>query len=353
MILMTKIQLQNAADAAALAGASAFLDGGGQAEARARAIAVAGENVAWQDGLDPVVISNADVTFPTATRCRVRTHRTRATGDALRTFFISVLDPGSDRLAEANAVAEAEVMDICSASCFKPWSPVDRWDDTDGDNEYDYHEPYTDSNNNGQYDLGEPFTDQNANAAWDPDEPYDPYVTGYHAPEDIGLRITLKLGDPHDTIVSGHFYAIELDGDPSGGASEYRNCIREPCCWPYEIGLGDSLLVKPGNMVGPTRQGTQDLIDQDPSAYWDNASQSVQGSVYGTSPRAVKIALFDPRYTPKSGRNWVTVSNLGAFFVESVRAGDVTGVYMGLTTQGEPCAGPGDPTFLVGLRLVE
>jgi hypothetical protein len=354
MIVMTKIQLQNAADAAALAGASALLDGGTQAAARTRAIAVAGQNVAWRDGLDPVIITEGDVTFPTATRVRVRTHRTQATGDALRTFFIRALDPGADLRADASAVAEAEFMDICSASCFKPWSPVDRWDDTDGDNEYDYHEPFTDANNNGQYDLGEPFTDQNGNAAWDPDEPYDPYTTGYHVPEDVGLRITLKLGSPHDTIVSGHFYAIELDGDPSGGANEYRDCISEPCCWPQEIALGDSLLVKPGNMQGPTRQGARDLIAQDPGAYWDDATQSVMGSTYGTSPRVCKIALFDPRFTPQSGRNWVQVSNLGAFFLESVEGGgNVTGVYMGLLTPGEPCAGPNDPTFLLGLRLVE
>ena len=92
MILTTKIQLQNAADAAALAGASALILGN-QAEARSRAIAVASQNLAWQDGLDQVVIGDLDVTFPSASRCRVRTHRTRATGAALRTFFVQVLNP--------------------------------------------------------------------------------------------------------------------------------------------------------------------------------------------------------------------------------------------------------------------
>src|SRR5688500_19227772 len=61
-IFVTRVQLQNAADAAALAGASALLDGD-QAEATDRAIAVAGENVALQDGPEPVVISEDDVTF--------------------------------------------------------------------------------------------------------------------------------------------------------------------------------------------------------------------------------------------------------------------------------------------------
>ena len=54
-----------------------------ETEARARAIAVTGENVAWRSGLEPVVINDADITFPAARRCRVRTHRTAATGDAV------------------------------------------------------------------------------------------------------------------------------------------------------------------------------------------------------------------------------------------------------------------------------
>ncbi len=357
MIVMTKIQLQNAADAAALAGASA-LRNGDQAEARRRAIAVAGQNLAWRNGLQPVVISNADVTFPTATRCRVRTHRTHETGDPLRTFFIGVLDPGSDRLADASALAEAEFADLCGSSCFKPWSPVDRWNDVNNNGQYDYGESYTDSNNNGQYDLGEPYNDANRNFQRDPDEPYDPVTTGYHPSKDVGTRITLKLGNSQDAITPGHFYAVDLPPlhDPSGtppgtGGSTYRDYIAN--CAPFTVDLGDSLQVETGNMVGPTRQGALDLISQDPTAYWDNATQTIQGSAYGTSPRVCKLALFNPRYTPKSGRNFVVVSKLGAFFIETVGPGsNVRGVYMGLTTTGNPCTG-GEPTFLTGLRLIE
>jgi hypothetical protein len=356
MILMTKIQLQNAADAAALAGVSALADGGGQALARSRAIAVAGENRAWQNGLDPVVIEDADVTFPSATRCRVRTHRTRETGDPLRTFFIGVLDAGSDRLAESNAVAEAEFFNVCGSSCFKPWSVPDRWDDVNMNGEFDYAEPFTDSNANGQWDAGEAFEDGNGNTVWDPDEPYDPQTTGYLPPADVGLRITLKTGQPHDAIVPGFFYAVDLPplhdpaGEPETGGDKYREHIAE--CAPYTIMLGDSLQVEPGNMVGPTKQGVRDLIDQDPGATWDPNTKSVVGSAYGLSPRVVKIAFFDPRFTPKSGRNYVVVSKLGGFFLESVNGqSDVTGVFMGLTTPGEPCQG-GEPTFLISLHLV-
>ena len=41
------------------------------------------------------------------------------------------------------------------------------------------------------------------------------------------------------------------------------------------------------------------------------------------------------------------------FFLESVgQQSNITGVFMGTTTGGDPCAG-GEPTFLVGLRLTE
>ena len=31
---------------------------------------------------------------------------------------------------------------------------------------------------------------------------------------------------------------------------------------------------EPGNMVGPTKQGMDDLIDRDPNAYWDESNSA-------------------------------------------------------------------------------
>jgi hypothetical protein len=354
-IFVTRVQLQNAADAAALAGASALLNGD-QAEATDRAIAVAGENVALQDGPEPVVISDDDVTFPTASRCRVVTHRTEATGDPLQTFFSPIVGV-TDRLAQVTAVAEAEYYLICATDCIKPWSIPDRWQDLDGDEEFDYGDPYTDVNDNGNWDLGEPFDDDDGNGQYTPPEPYDPVSTGYLPPADVGIRLMLKAGDPHDAIVPSFFYAVCLpplhspEGPPQPGANTYRWNIAN--CNSSMVSVGDSLEVEPGNMQGPTRQGVNELIDLDPDAYWDAGTQTVQGSNFGTSPRVVKVAFFDPRYTPKSGRNFVIVSKLSAMFVEGVGPqNSVIGVFMGLGTQGTACDGA-EPGFLTGLRLVE
>src|SRR5262245_1891794 len=84
MMMTTKNQLQAAADAAALAGATGLVGtGGSQALATQRAIAIASNNLAELDIKRPVIITAADVTFPTATKIRVQTHRTQGTGDAL------------------------------------------------------------------------------------------------------------------------------------------------------------------------------------------------------------------------------------------------------------------------------
>jgi hypothetical protein len=354
LIYLTRVQLQSAADAAAIAGAAALIEGDEQL-AETRAITIAGENQAWRDGLETVGIGADDVTFPTSTRCRVTTHRTQGTGDALRTFFVGVL--GAQRLANVTAVATAEAIDVCGTTCLKPWSVPDRWDDVNGNGEYDYGDPYTDLNGNDQWDPGEPFDDQNGNGVYDGPEPYDPLGTGYLPPADVGTPIQLKIGQPQDAITPGFFFAVDFpplnspQGTPETGASVYNWTIEN--CSPYTIRVGDHLQIEPGNMTGPTKDGAQHLIDQDPGAYWDSQSNSIEGSSYGTSPRLIKLAFFDPQALPPSGRNHVVVSKLGAFFLEDVAPnGTVTGRFMDLVTAGEDC-GPNPGGLLYSVKLVE
>jgi len=172
----------------------------------------------------------------------------------------------------------------------------------------------------------------------------------------VGAQVELKLGDPNDTITSGFFYAVDFpplnsgQGSPETGGAQYRwNIINET---PYSVEVGDWLQIEPGNMQGPTGQGLRALIDLDPNAYWDNGTNTVQGSDFGTSPRVVKLALFDPQATPPSGRNHVVVSKLAAFFIEgSGHQGTVIGRFMGQTTTGSPCAGT--PSLLTSLHLTQ
>mgnify|MGYP002624388838 FL=1 len=326
ILVTTKTQLQNAADAAALAGAAGLVSGD-QGLATQNAILFAGLNNAVQNDIQPVVIDSTDVTFPTATRIRVETHRTAATGDPLRTYFLRIVDLAAANTADVRAVAEAEIYDVCATNCLKPWAIADRWQDNNG---------------NGSFDTGTDF--------------YDPVATGYQAPGDVGTPITLKIGNPQATVVPGHFWAINyppLGGPeaPITGANQYRHWIAN--CASYIIAPGDELQVEPGNMKGPTRQGVQGLTDLDPGAYWDNATNTVQGSAYATSPRIGLVPFVDPTIREAGGRSSVIVVKIGAFFIESINAqGDVTGRFMQVAAPGEACEN-GGAGFIKGLHLVQ
>jgi hypothetical protein len=294
-----------------------------------RAIAIAASNRAMQDGeFSSVVINEADVDFPETDIVQVVTHRTAATNDPLRLFFRQVVDPVVGNRADVTAVAAAQAFDVCAARCLKPWAIPDRWNDADAD---------------GEYDLG---------------EPYDPEVTGYAAPQDVGLQITLKVGNPQSTIAPGLFFPVNYPPlnypgeNPLTGADWYREWIGD--CEPYPVEIGDHLQVEPGNMVGPTKQGMDNLIALDPGAYWDSTHNVVAGSAFATSPRICLVPLFDPTLPPESGRNWVTVTRIGAFFVEETGpGGEVTGRFLEQTTTGFPCPGGLGTGFVKGIALIE
>jgi len=325
ILMASKTQLQAAADAAALAGASGLLTGS-QDTAVERAIDFASFNKAVEENQTPVVITTEDVSFPESDVCRVRTHRTAATGDALRTYFVRVLNPGSTT-SDMTAVAAARAYDVCGSKCMKPWVIPDRWNDANG---------------NGTPDPGE----------------YDQNVTGYQAPRDVGVPIVLKVGNPHQTIAPGIFYPVDYppinneEGiKPYTGGSWYREWISE--CEPFMIEPGDQLQLEPGNMVGPTRQGMEDLIALDPSARWDSATKTIVNSAFAESPRIGLVPFFDPTLPPHSGRNWVTVVKIGAFFIEGVQGGDVTGRFIQITTSGVPCGHGLGNSMVKGIVLVE
>ncbi|UCG51303.1 MAG: hypothetical protein JSW58_14075 [Candidatus Latescibacterota bacterium] len=326
-ILMTaKAQLQSAADSAALAGASGLIEGS-EDIAVERAVNYSSYNRAVEDMQNPVIITPGDVSFPEPDVCRVRTHRTEGTGDPLRVYFLRVLGGGTT--ANMTAVAAARAYDVCSSECLRPWAIPDRWDDTNGD------------------------------GFWEEGETYDPEGTGYVVPRDVGADVVLKVGNPQQAISSGIFYPINFppldnpDGmKPLTGGSWYRTWIAE--CEPYLVGVGDRLQLEPGNMVGPTTHGMEELIAQDPGAYWDPADKTVKNSAFGRSPRIGLVPFFDPTLPPESGRNWITVTKIGAFFIESVGPGsEVRGKFIQITTQGQECEGGMGSSFVKGIVLIE
>jgi hypothetical protein len=328
ILITTRTQLHNAADAAALAGASGLLQGGPDV-AIDRAISFASLNNAVEKELSKVEITAEDISFPEPNIIRVRTHRTEATDDALRTYFLRIVNPLSGNTADVSATSAAKAYDLCGSRCLKPWVIPDRWDD---------------ANDNGIYDDG---------------EYYDKDGTGFTALLDAGTQVVLKVGDSHETIESGVFFPVTFppldtgQGKPETGGKRYYDWIAG--CNPYLVNSGDRLVIEPGNLKGPTHHGMEELTAQDPNAYWNDYSESLSGSAYARSPRVALVPFFDPRFPPTSGRNWVTVTKIGAFFIEKLHPnGEVTGRFLNVTFQGTPCPYNGLGNSMVkGIALVE
>jgi hypothetical protein len=152
-----------------------------------------------------------------------------------------------------------------------------------------------------------------------------PGYTGYNMDRDKGTQIIIKPNNGNKTFPS--FYN-EWAIPPNRGGAWYRDNIAT--CNTYIQPIGDLITNEPGNKVGPTTQGTQALIDQDPNAYWDTLCNCVKGSAFGASPRVAVIPVYDPVFYEmgkKNGRNAsLKVANWIGVFVESVgNGGQVTG----------------------------
>ncbi len=310
-LYVARHQAQTAADAGAIAGAYGLLLSPAQATTDGQAFAsrtpIIGQFLA-SGQIDIALLSS---TGSGLDQVQCTTYRTLNRGNPMPLFLLPILQIfGLGRTsADVSATATAQIFNTCSTECFKPWSIADRWNDVNG---------------NGQFDEG---IDQ-----------YDPVGTGYQYPADNGLQVVLKVGPPGGTITPGFFYAVDFPplnrGTPITGAAQYQQNIST--CGPGSyVEIGDQLQVEPGRMVGPTKFGTEALIAQDPTAYWDGACGCVNSPYGATSPRMIRMAFFDPRLPVVSGRTFVTVVKIGGFFVEEIRSnGDVVGRYTAVVAFG-------------------
>jgi hypothetical protein len=370
-------QAQNAADAAAMAGAISmgFVDMDDQARARQSALDASAQNLIWGEAPD---VTPADVTFPecppgspgagTSACIRVDVFRNqRAGGNPLPTFFAQLVGVAEQGV---RATATAEVLFGDSTDCVKPWAMPDKWIELRDDqappgwSPDDEFERYVQSG-------------RNAGALLSPADFYEPpgpgamndgSGTGFTRDsvglggDDYGLRITLKVGNPHDQVSPGWFQPVVLTPGEVGG-SNYRDNIAS--CNPTVIGPGTVLDVEPGNMIGPTRQGMADLIAQDPGASWNASLNGGQGGIQGgcqaaatctKSPRLVAIPVYNPDVfnagTPH-GRTDITVIKVLGLFLDHMDGNDVVGylmAYPSLAHSGTS-ATPGS-SFVVSFALV-
>lgn len=367
-IQTARTQLQNAADSAVLAAAPELIPDGASLQDRRQdatqmAIAFASMNRALIDGsVGPVVINDGDVTFPEDHQVTVRTHRTETTGDPVKTYFIQLIPPFGNGLADVTADATAEILGAGGTRGFFPWALPDRYEDRDNNGRWDDPDPFTDTNENGVWDPEEPYDDENKDGVYTPGDFYDPDSTGYQTPADAGILLEVKQGEPQMTLVPGFYFPVRFPPmgyptgeNPIGGASIYNEWIINKS--QYLVKIGDILRIEPGNMQGPTKHGVNDIVEACPTSYYDPADGQVKGHAHPETvpcPRIGAIAFFDPSGIEGSADKYVTVVKLSHWFVESVGDPQNT-VYGRLLEIVDPDAVPGLPSggFIYLVRLIE
>jgi hypothetical protein len=390
-------EAQRAADAAALAGASAFLE---YQQESARSVAVErAMDFATSNDIRGRRIAPEDVTITVnLDSSTVRAH-VRRTG--VPTWFARLVG-----LDAVNVAAEATAWagPAGAAQCVKPFAVPDMWE-----------EKTQDLNQNRIWDEGERWRYEPENG-----DRYAPYTgpggspdeTGYGSgwrdgytdtqgrryAGDYGRRITIKVTDPRDAYQPSFFLpwvlppdpnqaacgstptrggggggggggdggsggggdegggpgqgqgsgwskweerrgdlgappqggrpdnrpgnggsggsggGVDRDGGGGQGAARYRQNICS--CNASAINLDTEYLIEPGNMVGPTYQGVQMLIDLDPDAYWDDRSNTVVSKYGMDSPRVITVALFHPGEITKPGRQYIRFNNFARLFIE-------------------------------------
>ena len=344
MLTTARSQAQNAADAGALAGAIAlamddFEDRTASSPAvqgavnAALANTVIGENVA---------VEPADVTFPAApegeAHVKVAVFRTDGRDNPLSTFIAAVFGMGS---ADVQADATARTARANAMTCVRPFTIPDKWDENQDPD-------WTPESEFRRYDNAGDLIE-------DADEyfpPGHPDYRGYVPAEDKGTVLTLRAGTGNN-IEPTFYYSWKMPG--AIGADYYEENIFQ--CNQAVFTPGAEMIQEPGNMVGPTVHGVELLVEQDPTAYWDDVHERVV-SPLGRSPRIFPIPLYDPDLYDQgkvNGRNATLIMrNWIGFFVEEIVGNEVIGRIVPILGTIDEDAGPApEGIFPMAVQLIE
>src|SRR2546423_3428811 len=343
MFMTARSQAQNAADAGALAGATALAfdnfddrSTGGPAVQSAVNTSLANSVIGASPSTTP-----ADVTFPTGptgnNRVKVNVFRTGARSNPIPTLIGPLFGVPTVNI---DATATAEASPAHAMTCVKPFAIPDKWIENKTP-------PWTTGSTFDRYDnKGNllPNADVYIPAG-------QPGYSGYNPTRDKGTLLTLRAGTGNN-IEPSMYYSWAMPNNT--GADDYSLNISG--CNTTIVHWGDPMTQEPGDMTGPTNQGIDDLIVRDPNAYWDTAKNEVHTSM-NPSPRVFPIPLYDPDYYQRgkvNGRNaTLKVANWIGFFVVARNGNTVTGRITPILGVIDNNAGPA-PTgvFPMAIRLV-
>jgi Flp pilus assembly protein TadG len=359
---------QRAADAAALAGALVFVvDTTPEVtDIQAKAVASAAENAIMGT---PVTIVPGDVTVDMANRrVTVRVDRTQARGNPVDTYFARLFLSSAD--VAVVATAEASTVPT-STDCPKPWMVPSTA----------FHPPHISPCQACEPDAhkyDDPVAYPSTADPWGPWPGFDPSLPpppdGYRSLLDPSGNVTeyarwlfgegspvpatqfiIKPQSPFQALVPSNFYPIQVSGS---GAANYRadiaSCGAQVRCF-------DQYEVETGNMVGPTGQGTNDLVSLENRSYGfvspDHRYTDSGGQHRAPNPQLTAVPVWnacsDPLFVydasagqcpaevvaPGGGTTY-TVHAFAQIFVEGMSTGKTSGVQTRLITLTS-CAGGG------------
>jgi Flp pilus assembly protein TadG len=339
-------QAQNAADAAALAGAQSLtFDNTTAAEVKARARAVGVAN--WVMGEEPdiqlgdIQLVNCPPTgsLPTTDTCiKADAYRTVARNNPLPTFFASIAGITEQN---ARATATARAVSGTSTKCLRPWAVGDKWFEPLGWGQTSIYQPP-----NGDY--------------YDPPTPTNNYEgTGFSAkkangdPDYYGYQMVLKLANPgqgqgqipidsagwamelclENTNSTGTACSTPTYNDNITGCTTQEVNISQWDAGPCIVSNPDPTIgcigVKTGGTGANNHNSVMDFIaTHDPDATWTDGSGAsgwqtgiiTPGPNHSPTDRIVPVAVFVvPEYLAQNanGTNGVVrIVKIVGFFLE-------------------------------------
>ena len=352
MFMTARSQAQNAADAGALAGATAlvfnsYTDRSAGGPAVQGAVNAARANVIM--GAAPSV-GAGDVTFPNdangqPNRVQVQVYRDAAHASSVPTLIGPIFGVPTVNIS---ALAVAEASPTNAMTCVKPFMIPDKWSEKVDQN----------CKADGAWTTGSSFDEYSAKgvkcATPDVYVPADHAgYTGYTTANDTGKQLVLRAGTGSN-INPSFYFSWKMPGDIGGNF--YRDNIAT--CNQAVIHWGDPIIQEPGDKSGPTIQGIEDLIAKDPGAYWDGGCACVKGSPFGTSPRVFPIPLYDPQFYAEGKANGrpadFKIANFLGFFADHVSGNQIFGRITQIVGLVDPNAAPAPVNaFAKTIRLVQ
>ena len=308
LLWVSRNQAQNAADAGALAGATALaLDdfddrtATGPAKLAARSFALA--NNVWdaapdvQMATDVRFYPDAPAAFPASCASddciRVDVYRNQARGNPLP-MFLGFLVGLTNQGVRATATAQAAAAN--ASDCLKPWAVADKWEE---------HNPVVARGIRLRHStrlVRRPTSTPRRAAATRP-APASRSQRHRNVKLDAEGRVTPGRRDQPRLVPGGrpHLSGRRRRAVPTATATT------SPAAASATYGRSATTCpMENGNMVGPTKQGVEDLIALDPNAEWDPTTKKVINSCIGPpytcskpglheSPRVVAVPVVRPQ----------------------------------------------------------